>query len=107
LATAKSDFESTLDGEISQQVQNAQSEARLLLPAVRRPEHHRAAAVGALPSSVAGAQILNQASTRSSWPGGRSLAGGGQGFYDANQSLFTTACVSRIVTTPRPTPTSS
>ncbi len=101
LTSAKSDFESTLDGEISQQVQDA---------AVRRAPSRSASCragptspgqqlLAGLPASVATDQVHNQAIDEKLLARGADLSDAAvQRYYDANQPLFTAACVSRIVT---------
>ncbi len=100
LATAKSDFESTLDGEISQQVESSQSEGTVSYCQLSNGQDITGQELlNALPSSVAASQILNQAVDEKLLASGADLSPAAvQSFYNANLPLFTTVCVSRIVT---------
>lgn len=98
LAGAKSDFESTLDGEISQQVQSAESEGI----ASYCQSSNGATTTGAqllagLPADVAAAQIRNQAVDEKLLARGADLSNAAvDNYYAQNQAQFTEACVSVI-----------
>ena len=98
LASAKSDFASTLDGEISQQVQSAQSAG----VATDCQSSNGATITGAqllagLPSDVAPALIRNEAVDEKLLARGADLSSTAvDNYYAQNQAQFTEACVSVI-----------
>lgn len=98
LAGAKSDFESTLDGEISQQVQNAQSSGvASYCQASSGATTTGAQLLAGLPSGVAAAQIRNEAVDEKLLARGADLSSAAvDNYYAQNQSQFTEACVSVI-----------
>jgi parvulin-like peptidyl-prolyl isomerase len=100
LVVARSDFESTLDGEISAAVQQA-SEAQT----VSFCEGATGAAISgqalltALPDPIAAAQVRNEAVDEKLLARGADLSAAAVAkFYNANVAQFTTACVSLIAT---------
>jgi len=100
LATARSDFESTLDGEISQEVQSASSEGVVsYCQLATGTDITGQQLLGALPASFAAEQVRNQAVDEKLLARGADLSPAAVAkYYAANQGLFTQACVSRIVT---------
>jgi parvulin-like peptidyl-prolyl isomerase len=100
LATAKSDLEATLDGEISQQVQSAESEGVVsACMAASGADLTGAQVLSGLPSDVAAAQILNQAVDEKLLARGADLSPSAiLTYYAANKPQFTVACVSVITT---------
>ena len=100
LAAAKTDFESTLDGEISQEVQTAQSEGAVsYCQSASGTTISGEQLLSALPASVSAAQVHNQAVDEKLLARGADLSPKAvQSFYAANTPLFTEVCVSRIVT---------
>jgi parvulin-like peptidyl-prolyl isomerase len=101
LTTAQSDFEATLDGEISQQVQNAESEGTLSScqdPATGQAISGQELLTG-LPADVAAAQVRNQAVDEKLLARGADLSARAvANYYAGNKAQFTQSCVSRIVT---------
>jgi parvulin-like peptidyl-prolyl isomerase len=100
LVSAKSDFESTLDGEISQQVQDAESEGTVSYCELASGSTLTGQQLlSALPSAVSAAQVHNQAVDEKLLARGANLSEAAvKKYYNANIPLFTEACVSRIVT---------
>jgi parvulin-like peptidyl-prolyl isomerase len=100
LATAKSDFESTLDGEISQEVQSAESAGTISYCQLASGANITGQQLlGALPASFAADQIHNQAVDEKLLARGADLSPAAvSAYYAANKGLFTQVCVSRIVT---------
>jgi hypothetical protein len=100
LPTAKSDFESTLSGEISAAVQQSTSlGSRLPCETAAGSAITGAQLVAALPAEVSAALIHNQAVDEKVLARGADLSDRAvAAYYAANQSLFTVDCVSRIVT---------
>lgn len=100
LTTARSDFEATLDGEISQQVQSAQSEgiASFCQDASGADITGKALLAG-LPAGLADAQVHNQAVDEKLLARGADLSSAAVlRYYAANTAQFTTVCVSIIAT---------
>ncbi len=100
LASAKTDFESTLDGEISQQVQSAQSQGTVSYCQTATGTNITGKELlDALPASVSASQVHNQAVDVKLLAHGADLSDkAAAAFYAANKPLFTAACVGRIVT---------
>jgi len=98
LAGAKSDFASTLDGEISQQVQSAQSAGvASLCQAANGANTTGTQLLAGLPSDVAAAQIRSQAVYEKLLARGADLSSSAvDNYYAQNQAQFTEACVSVI-----------
>ena len=98
LATARSDFESTLDGEISAAVQQASSSGTLsFCQDTSGASITGKALLAALPVSIAKAQVLNQAVDEKLLARGADLSDAAvAAYYNANLAQFTTACVSVI-----------
>ncbi|HEV3130923.1 MAG TPA: peptidylprolyl isomerase [Acidimicrobiales bacterium] len=100
LKTATSDFESTLDGEISAEVQQAGSAGTTS----SCQDANGATIAGAqllsgLPDQVRTAQIRNEAVDEKLLARGANLSDSAvAAYYGANQSLFTAECVSVIAT---------
>jgi parvulin-like peptidyl-prolyl isomerase len=100
LATAKSDLQATLNGEIGAAVQQASTSGALSFC-----QDATGAAISGttlladLPSSVASAQIRNQAVDEKLLARGADLSPAAvAAYYHANLAQFTTACVSLIAT---------
>lgn len=100
LSSARSDLESTLDGEISQEVQDSESEGTVsYCESASGSDITGAQLLDALPAQVAAAQVRNQAVDEKLLARGADLSSQAVAkYYNANQSLFTEACVSLIVT---------
>jgi hypothetical protein len=100
LDTAKSDFVSTLDGEISSAVQQSESEGTIsFCQDASGASITGAALLAGLPSDLRTAQIRNQAVDEKLLAHGADLSPAAvAAYYDANQALFTQACVSVIAT---------
>jgi parvulin-like peptidyl-prolyl isomerase len=100
VATAKSDFEATLDGEINQQVETAQSEGITSdCQEASGSTISGAQLLAALPSDIAAAQVRNQAVDEKLLALGADLSDAAVfKYYTSNLPQFTQACVSRIVT---------
>jgi hypothetical protein len=100
LPTAKSDFESTLNGEISAAVQQSTSlGSNSPCETASGSTITGAQLVAALPADVSTALIRNQAVDEKVLAKGADLSDTAvAAYYAANQSLFTIDCVSRIVT---------
>ncbi|HEX3979914.1 MAG TPA: hypothetical protein VHW93_01755, partial [Acidimicrobiales bacterium] len=100
LNTAKSDFVSTLDGEISSAVQQSESEGTIsFCQDASGASITGAALLAGLPSDLRAAQVRNQAVDEKLLAHGADLSAAAvAAYYDANQSLFTQACVSVIAT---------
>ena len=98
LDSAKSDFASTLDGEISQQVQSAQSAGvTSYCQAADGTNTTGAQLLAGLPAGVAAAQIRNQAVDEKLLARGADLSSSAvDNYYAQNQAQFTQACVSVI-----------
>jgi hypothetical protein len=100
LASAKSDYESILGGEISAATQN--SEANGVTPSCTQPDGQNytgAQIVAALPASIADDRIRSQAIDERLLARGADLSTkAAANYYLDNQSLFTQDCVSVIVT---------
>lgn len=100
LDTAKSDFTSTLDGEISEQVQTAEAEGS--------PSYCQTASganltgdqlLSELPSDIASAQVRNQAVDEALLARGADLSNAAVAkYYNSNKPQFTLDCVSVIAT---------
>ena len=101
LATAKSDFEATLDGEINSTGGDGRVR-RHHSPTARKPAAPPSAAPSCWPGSppiVAAAQVQNQAIDEKLLALGADLSNSAVlKYYNSNLSQFTQACVSRIVT---------
>lgn len=99
-ATAKSDFEATLDGEINQQVETAESEGTTsYCQEASGATLSGAQLLSELPADVAAAQVQNQAIDEKLLALGADLSNSAVlKYYNSNLSQFTQACVSRIVT---------
>jgi hypothetical protein len=100
LTTAQTDLESTLDGEISQSVEQAESEGTLSYcqDATGTPITG-ANLLSGLPAGVRADQIRSQAFDEKLLAHGADLSAAAiLEYYAANTSQFTAACVSRIVT---------
>jgi peptidyl-prolyl cis-trans isomerase C len=100
LASAKSDYESILDGEISEATQN--SEANGETASCVQPDgqaYTGAELVASLPAGIANDRIRSQAIYQGLLARGADLSTKAAAtYYLANQSLFTQDCVSIIVT---------
>ena len=100
LTTAASDYQSTLDGEISQQVSNAASQGAVSycqLPTGANVTGKQLLA--ALPADMRDGQVRNQAVDEKLLALGADLSDQAvSDFYNANQANFTQACMSAIVT---------
>jgi len=99
LSTAKTNFESTLDGEISQQVQSAQASGTVSYCQLATGASITGQELlAALPASFAADQVRNQAVDEKLLARGADLTPAAvAAYYAANTSSFTQACVSRIV----------
>ena len=101
LATAKSDFQSTLDGEISAAVQQSTTTGTTSFCETAvgsQPSAARSSSAN-LPQSVTEAQIRNQAFDEKLLADGADLSEAAIfEYYAANKAEFTADCVSRIVT---------
>jgi hypothetical protein len=100
LTTAKSDFSSTLDGEISEEVETAESEG---VPSFCEEASGSnitgAELLAGLPSDVASAQVRNQAVDEALLSRGADLSGAAvDNYYNSNKAQFTVDCVSMIAT---------
>ncbi len=100
LMTARSDFESTLDGEISAAVQQASSSGTLsFCQSTTGSSITGKALLSDLPPAIAEAQIHNQAVDEKLLARGADLSDAAvAAYYNANLAQFTTACVSVIAT---------
>lgn len=100
LVTARSDFEATLDGEINQQVETAESEgATSYCQEPSGATLSGAQLLSELPADVAAAQVKNQAIDEKLLALGADLSESAVvKYYNSNLSQFTQTCVSRIVT---------
>jgi hypothetical protein len=100
LSTARSDFESTLDGEISQQVEDAESQGTVSYCEQSSGQNLTGAELLAdLPASLRQAEIHNQAIDEKLLARGADLSQAAvDKFYRANQDQFTAVCVSQIAT---------
>lgn len=100
LDTAKSDFEATLDGEINQQVETAESEgATSYCQEPSGATLSGAQLLSELPAAVAADQVQNQAIDEKLLALGADLSESAVvKYYNSNLSQFTQTCVSRIVT---------
>jgi parvulin-like peptidyl-prolyl isomerase len=100
LSTAQSDFESTLDGEISQQVEDAQSAGTVSYCEQSSGQNLTGAELLAgLPASLRQAEIHNQAIDEKLLARGAALSPAAiDRFYQANLDQFTGVCVSQIAT---------
>lgn len=100
LSSAKSDLASTLDGEISQSVEQAEQEGRLSdCQDASGAAITGAALLSGLPAPLSDAQIRSQAFDDKLLADGADLSAAAQfEYYTANVSQFTAVCVSRIVT---------
>jgi hypothetical protein len=101
LAAAKTDLQSTLDGEISQSVQSAEQSG--VVPAcadlTTGSTITGAQLLSGLPASFAAEQVRNQAVDEKLLARGADLSSTAVAkYYNANKPLFTQTCVSRIVT---------
>jgi parvulin-like peptidyl-prolyl isomerase len=101
LASAKSDLQSTLDGEISQSLQAAEQSGAV--PACADLTTGAAITgvqlLRGLPASLAAEQVKNQAVDEKLLARGADLSNAAVvKYYDANTPLFTQTCLSRIVT---------
>ena len=100
LTSAQTDLQSTLDGEISQSVEQAESEGTVSYcqDATGAPITG-ATLLSALPAGVRSAQVRSQAVDEKLLALGADLSAAAIfDYYAANTSQFTAACVSRIVT---------
>ncbi len=99
LTKAKSDFESTLDGEIQSAVQQSQEEGIFsYCEGATGTAITGQVLLGALPASIRDAQIRNQAVDDTLLAHGADITAADVAtYYLANKSLFTQACVGRIV----------
>jgi parvulin-like peptidyl-prolyl isomerase len=100
LDTAKSDLQATLNGEIGAAVQQASASGALsFCQDATGAAISGATLLGDLPSSVASAQIRNQAVDEKLLARGADLSPAAvAAYYRANLAQFTTACVSLIAT---------
>lgn len=100
LATAKSDLQATLNGEIGAAVQQASTSGALsFCQDATGAAISGTTLLGDLPSSVASAQIRNQAVDEKLLARGADLSPAAvAAYYNANLAQFTTACVSLIAT---------
>ncbi len=100
LTVAKSDFESTLDGEISAAVQQASTSGTLsFCQDATGASITGKALLSALPDPIGAAQVRNQAVDEKLLARGADLSEAAVAkFYNANLNQFTTACVSLIAT---------
>ncbi len=100
LATAQSDFASTLDGEISAAAQQAaQSGTLSFCQDATGTTITGKALLAALPTSIRAAQVRNQAVDERLLAQGADLSPAAvAAFYNDHLSQFTTACVGRIAT---------
>ena len=100
LSTARSDFEATLDGEISEAVQESTSTGTTsFCESARGTSLTGVELLNGLPKSVTEAQVLNQAFDEKLLADGADLSTDAVlEYYAANKSEFTVDCVSRIVT---------
>jgi parvulin-like peptidyl-prolyl isomerase len=100
LATAKTEYEQLLAGEISQAAETAQeSEAASFCVTAAGQALTAAEVVGALPKAVADQLIRNNAVDQQLLADGADITPAQiLAYYNANQSKFTTACVSALVT---------
>ena len=100
LATAKSNLQATLNGEISAAVQQASASGALsFCQDASGAAISGTTLLGDLPSSVASAQIRNQAVDEKLLARGADLSPAAvAAYYNANLAQFTTACVSLIAT---------
>ncbi len=100
LSTARSDFEATLDGEISEAVQDSASTGTTsFCETAAGSSLTGAQLLSGLPKSVAEAQVLNQAFDEKLLADGADLSTKAVlEYYATNKSEFTVDCVSRIVT---------
>jgi foldase protein PrsA len=100
LVTAKSDFASTLDGEISQAVTAAQSEGTVsFCEGATGSAITGAQLLAALPTPIRDEQIRNQAVDEKLLARGADLSDAAvAAYYQANKAQFTQVCVSAIGT---------
>jgi parvulin-like peptidyl-prolyl isomerase len=100
LATATSDLQATLDGEISQQVSSATSQGAVSDCQLANGSNLSAKALlAALPVEVRAAQVRNEAIDEELLARGANLSAQAvSAYYNANKGFFTQACVSVIVT---------
>jgi parvulin-like peptidyl-prolyl isomerase len=99
LVTATSDLESTLDGEISQQVSSAASQGAVSDCQLPTGNLTAKALLGALPADLRADQIRSQAVDEKLLARGANLTSQAvSNFYDTNKGFFTQVCVSLIVT---------
>ena len=100
LVTARSDFESTLDGEISAAVnQSTQQGTNSYCQLAGGGNISGKDLLAGLPADLRASQVLNQAIDEKLLAAGADLSDGAvAAYYAANLPLFTTDCVSRIVT---------
>jgi PPIC-type PPIASE domain len=100
LTTARSDFESTLDGEISAAVQQASTSGTLsFCQNTAGSSITGKVLLNDLPEAIAQAQIHNQAVDEKLLARGADLSDAAvAAYYNANLAQFTTACVSVIAT---------
>lgn len=99
LVSAKSDLESTLDGEISQAAEQSESEGTVsLCQDASGSPISGAALLSGLPDAVRSVQITSQAVDEKLLADGADLSPSAIfGYYAANTAQFTGVCVSRIV----------
>lgn len=99
MAAAKSDLAATLDGEISQQVETAESEGTTsFCQEASGATLSGAQLLAGLPADVADAQVKNQAVDEKLLARDADLSNSAVvKYYNSNLSQFTQACVSRIV----------
>ena len=100
LSSARTDFISTLNGEISAAVSNsAQSGSLSACETASGSGISASALLAALPASIAAGQVLNQAYDEKLLADGADLSAAAVlAYYNANRADFTVDCVSRIVT---------